>query len=296
MKADILDMTGRKVKSVDLPKQFSEEYRPDIIRRAFLALMSHKRQPYGAKEGAGMRYSATLSRRRNRYKGAYGKGISRVPRKILTRRGTQFRWVGAVMPGTVGGRRAHPPKSEKDFSQKINVRERKKAIRSAIAATIIPDVVKARGHNVENVPIVIESKFESLTKTREVLNILNKIGLRKEMERVSVKKVRAGKGKSRGRKYKTKKGPLLVVSDKCSLLNSSKSLPGVDVVKVKDLNVELLAPGSDPGRLCVWTDKAIEFLGKDNLFFENEGKLKKVVEKLKRTSKKKAEKPEEVKK
>ena len=280
MKADILDMTGRKVKSIELPKQFSEEFRPDLIKRAFLVVRSNKRQPYGAKKDAGMRYSSKLSRRRKKYKGAYGKGISRVPRKILTRRGSQFHWVGATMPGTVGGRKAHPPKPEKIFSQKINIKERRKAIRSAISACVLNEIVKKRGHKVENVPVILESKFQNLDKTRDVLNILNKIGLKDEMKRVSVRKVRAGRGKLRGRKYKKKVGPLLVVSEKCLLMDSSKNIPGVEAVKVKDLNVELLAPGSDPGRLCIWSDKAIEILQKDNLFFENESKLKKVVEKL----------------
>lgn len=280
MNSNIIDMTGRKVKSIDLPKQFSEEYRPDLIKRAFLAVMSHKRTPYGAKAGAGMRYSSKLSRRRKNYKGAYGKGISRVPRKIMTRRGSQFYWIGATAPGTVGGRKAHPPKPEKIFSQKINIKERRKAIRSAISATVLPEIVMSRGHRFENVPVILESKFQDLDKTKDVINVFNKIGLKDEMERVSVKKIRAGKGKSRGRRYKKKVGPLLVVSENCSLMNSSKNIPGVDVVKVKDLNVELLAPGSDPGRLCLWTDKAIEIMKKDNLFFENKGKFKETIKKL----------------
>jgi large subunit ribosomal protein L4e len=285
MKADILDLTGRKVKSIDLPRQFNEEYRPDLIKRAFLAIRSHKRQPYGAKENAGNRYSSKLSKRRRKYRGSYGRGISRIPRKILTRRGTQFYWIGATIPGTVGGRRAHPPKPEKKFEQKINIKERRKAIRSAISATVLLDVVKKRGHNVGNVPIILESKFQDLEKSKDVLNVFNKIGLKDEMKRVSIRKVRAGRGKARGRRYKKKKGPLLIVSEKCPLINSSKNLPGVEVVKVKDLNVELLAPGSDPGRLCVWSNKAIEILEKNNLFFKNESKLKKVVDKLKKAVK-----------
>jgi len=283
MKADVLSITGGKGNSVSLPKQFKEEVRKDLIKRAFLVIMSHKMQKYGAKEGAGMRYASKLSRRRNNYKGAYGKGISRVPRKIMTRRGTQFNWVAATMPGVVGGRRAHPPKAEKDFSQKINVKERRKAIRSAISATVIPEIVKERGHKFKEIPLVVESKIEGMDKTKDVLNFLNKIGLREEIERVSVKKVRSGKGKNRGRKYKKKTGPLIVVSRKCKLMDAGKNVPGVDVVEVKDLNVELLAPGSDAGRLSVWSDKALEVMEKDNLFFES--KIKKVVKKLKEKAK-----------
>jgi len=113
-----------------------------------------------------------------------------------------------------------------------------------------------------------------------ILGTLQALGLEKEIKRIEKRKTLGRKKSSRGRKYKKKVGPLIVVSEKCLLMDSSKNIPGVEAVKVKDLNVELLAPGSDPGRLCIWSDKAIEILQKDNLFFENESKLKKVVEKL----------------
>jgi large subunit ribosomal protein L4e len=42
------------------------------------------------------------------------------------------------------------------------------------------------------------------------------------------------------------------------------NLLGVDVVTVEKLNVELLAPGTVPGRLTVWSSSAFEKL--DALF------------------------------
>ncbi|MBU4501784.1 MAG: 50S ribosomal protein L4, partial [Nanoarchaeota archaeon] len=93
-----------------------------------------------------------------------------------------------------------------------------------------------------------------------------KIGLDKELERSSVRKIRAGKGKTRGRKYKTRKGPLIVVSDKCELQKSAKNIPGVDITTIRSINAELLAPGCVPGRLTIFTDKAIERLDKEKLF------------------------------
>jgi len=266
MKADILSTKGQKVKTIDLPSQFSEEIRPDVIKRAVLVVQSNKRQPYGADPRAGKNYSAKLSRRRRKYRGSYGHGISRVPRKIMTRRGTNLYWVGAVAPGTVGGRKAHPPKAGKIWSQKINVKEKRLAIRSALAATCVKELVEARGHVSKNIPLVIESAFEDMKKTKDIIDALNKIGLDKELERASVKKIRAGKGKTRGRKYKTKKGPLLVVSKKCELQKSAKNIPGIDISTVESLNAELLAPGCKPGRLTVFTDKAIERLDKEKLF------------------------------
>jgi len=267
MKLNILDTSKNKVGEVKLPSQFQEEYRPDLILRAVLAKQSHDRQPYAAAPDAGTRSSAKLSRRRKDYRGSYGIGISRVPRKIMSRSGTRMNWVGAFMPGSVGGRRAHPPKAEKDWSKKINDNERRKAIRSAISATTMNDIVVQRGHIIpENYPFILDDKFESLDKTKNVFEILNKLGLEKELERVSEKKVRAGKGKLRGRKYRAKKGPLLVVSKKDKLMKSASNIPGIEVVDVKSLNAELLAPGGVAGRLTLWTKSAIEEMEKQNLF------------------------------
>ncbi|MBN2111537.1 50S ribosomal protein L4 [Candidatus Woesearchaeota archaeon] len=267
MELKILSLTKQEIGKKKLPKQFDEPVRKDLIQKVVRALQSNKRQPYGAFPRAGKRASAKISRRRHDYKTAYGYGISRVPRKILSRRGTRFNWVGAFAPGTVGGRRTHPPKAEKIWSQKINKKENRKAIRSAISATLSPELVKQRGHNVpEGYPFIIESKFEGIKKAKEVQKALAKLGLAEEMERASKRKVRAGRGKSRGRKYKTKKGPLLVVSSECSLIKACGAIPGIEVVNVKKINAELLAPGTHVGRLTLFTDKAIESMEKDKLF------------------------------
>jgi len=267
MKANLVDLTGKKVKEIELPSQFDSDYRPDLIKRAVLAIQSHLRQAYGSKEGAGMRHSAELSRRRRKYRGSYGHGISRVPRKIMTRRGTQFNWTGALAPGTVGGRRAHPPKAEKKYAQKINITERRYAIRSAIAATVDKKLVAKRGHAVPDIyPFVIDAKFEAVKKTAEAKKVLSALGLDKELERASIKKVRAGKGKNRSRRYKKRTGPLIIVSKKCDLNKSLLNVPGIDIITVDSINTELLAPGTTPGRLTLWTQNAIEKLDKEKLF------------------------------
>lgn len=264
---EILDIDGKGTGDKKLPVQFSEDIDPDIIKRAVLTIQSHNIQPYGADPMAGKKSSAELSRRRRKYRGSYGHGISRVPRKIMSRRGTRLNWVGAFAPGTVGGRKAHPPKAEKKWEQKINKKENKKAIRSAMAASIKKEVVEERGHVVpDKYPFLISKNFESLKKTKEVLSALKNIGLEKELERSSKKTIRAGKGKLRGRKYKKTKGPLVVVSDKCELLKSGKNIPGVDVVGVKKVNAELLAPGTIPGRLALFTESSIDQLEKEKLF------------------------------
>ncbi|MBW2974207.1 50S ribosomal protein L4 [Candidatus Woesearchaeota archaeon] len=267
MEAKILDFGNAEKGKIKLPKQFEEDIRPDLIKRSVLAILSHKRQVYGASPEAGKRASAKISRRRHDYKGSYGFGISRVPRKILLKRGTRMNWQGAIVPGTVGGRRSHPPKAEKIWWDKINRKERKKAIRSAISATIIPELVSERGHKVsKNYPLIIESKIEDVGKTKDVKDIMIKLGLGDELKRCEKKKIRAGKGKLRGRKYKKKKGPLFVVSKKCRLIKSAGNIPGIDVCDVKEINAELLAPGAVPGRLTLWSEGAVKLLEKERLF------------------------------
>ncbi len=267
MKIDILDTSKNKVGEIKLPFQFEEEFRPDLIQRAVLAIQSRKRQTYAASPEAGKRASAKLSRRRKDYRGSYGIGISRVPRKIMTRRGTRMNWVGAFAPGTVGGRKAHPPKSEKEWHKKINDKERAKAIRSAISATILKEIVMERGHLIPNsYPFALDSKFEEISKTKNIIDSFKALGLENELARVEEKKIRAGKGKSRGRKYKKKKGMLIIVSKTDKLSRAAANIPGVDIVEVKSLNAEMLAPGAKAGRLTLWTSAAIDILQKENLF------------------------------
>ncbi len=267
MKLNILDTSKNKTGEINLPAQFNEEVRQDLISRAVLSLQSKRRQAYGAMPEAGKRSSSTLSKRRRRYRGSYGHGISRTPRKILSRRGTRMYWVGAFAPNTRGGRRAHPPKAEKIVNKKINKKERRKAIRSGISATIIKDLVKNRGHIIpENFPFILDNKFEGLGKTQEIVNALKAIGLEKELERVEKKSIRAGKGKLRGRKYNAKKGPLIVVSKDGTIMKAANNIPGIDIVAVKDLNAEMLAPGEAPGRLTLWTAGSIKLLEEKKLF------------------------------
>ncbi|MCX6707829.1 MAG: 50S ribosomal protein L4 [Candidatus Woesearchaeota archaeon] len=267
MKLDIISVSKSAIGKKDLPAQFHELIRPDLIKRAVEAIQANKRQPYGAYDHAGLRQCAELSRRRRDYKGSYGHGISRVPRKTLSRRGTNMYWVGAVAPGTVGGRRAHPAKADKILSKKINKKERRKAIRSALAATLVRNLAERRGHIVpKEYPFILESKAENLANARSVEECLTRIGFEKELERVSERRQRSGRGKLRGRRYRTKRGPLIVVSKECPLIRSAGNIPGLEVVEVSKINVDLLAPGATMGRLTIFTDAAIDRLAKENLF------------------------------
>jgi len=288
MKLKILDATSTEKGTKDLPKVFDEQVRPDLIKRAVETLQANARQRYGADPRAGKKTSAELSRRRRKYRGSYGHGISRVPRKIHSRNGTRFNWTGAFAPGTVGGRRAHAPKATKIWARKLNIKERRKAIRSAIAATVDKDIVSGRGHKVpDNYPFIINNDFEAFAKTKQVVEALSKLGFGPEMDRASEKTIRAGKSRLRGRKYRKRKGPLFVVGKDCPLLKAASNMAGVDAVTVEALNAELLAPGTNPGRLTLFTESAIEKLDKEQLFFDKPKQVKTQEEKEKAKAEKK---------
>ena len=250
MKADVFSLDGKKLKSVDLPEQFMENYEPDLINRAVLVVWSHNRQPYGTMPKAGQGYSAKLSRRRRDYKTAYGKGISRASRKTMWRRGMQFGWVGALSPGTRGGRRAHPPKASKIWDLKINDKERRKAIRSAMSGVA------------SNKLVVVEDKFENLKTVKDVSVVLKSLGFNIDV----VKRKRAGKGKNRGREFRYKKNALVVVGKNCDVVMALENIAGYDTIDVKSLNADALSLGYGVPRPCIFTEGALGLISKEKLF------------------------------
>ncbi len=248
MKAKVLSLNGEVVEEIELPAVFNEEFRPDIIKKAVHAIQSHRRQPYGPNPQSGMNYAWE--------NWGPGHGYARVPRwKIGSR--------AVVVPQAVGGRRAHPPKIQKKWDKKINRKELRKALKSAIAATAVEEIVKARKHIFDGeLPKIVVDDIESVKRTKEVVEVFKAIGVLADVERAKDRKrYRAGKGKMRGRRYVAKKSVLLVVGEDDGIIKAANNLPGVDAVLVKDLNVELLAPGCHAGRLTVWSKSAIEYLG-----------------------------------
>lgn len=270
MQAKTLDVKGKKKGDVELPLQFEEEIRPDIIKRAFLAIKSHKRQAYGSDSEAGNKHVTYWSKRRNTYRSLMGVSYpsSRTPRKIMVRRGSQLFGPGAKSPNTRGGRRAHPPKQEKDWSESINRKERRKAIRSCLAASLDPERVKKRHKVAEDcdLPLIVSNELASIKKTGKLEEILSQLGLEQELERAAQKKIRAGRGASRGRKYSRRTGPLLVVKEDNGISQAAQNLPGVETCPVDQLNAEVMAPGAQEGRLAIWTEAAIEKLQEKGLF------------------------------
>ena len=171
----------------------------------------------------------------------------------------------AFVPQAIGGRKAHPVRAAKNHHEKINNKERRFAIRSAVAATVDEELVAGRGHRIENleqVPVIVEDDLETVKKTSETREIFKALGVYDDIIKAKdSKKIRAGRGKTRGRKYKSGKGPLVVVSEDKGIGLGARNHAGVDVVCVDNLNAELLAPGTHAGRLTIYTKSAVEKLG-----------------------------------
>jgi large subunit ribosomal protein L4e len=250
--AKIFDLQGKTVGKTTLPDVFETSLRPDVIKRAVLAIQSSRIQPQGRDPMAGKKTSAESR--------GVDLGISRIPRV----KGGGGR--AAFAPSTVGGRQPHPPRAEKKIVKRISKKEARLALLSAIAATASKENVASRGHAIDEVsqlPLIVTGSIEELTKTKEVEEALTNLGIISDIDRVKAsRKIRAGKGKRRGRKIKQAVGPLIVVAEDKGLVNAASNLPGLDVITVNNLNSEMLAPGTHPGRLTLWSNGAIVQLGK----------------------------------
>ncbi|ERG92777.1 MAG: 50S ribosomal protein L4P [Haloquadratum walsbyi J07HQW1] len=243
MKTTIRNLNGDEADTLELPTVFETAYRPDIIERAVVAAQANRKQPYGTDPYAGMRTPAESF--------GSGRGMAHVPRE-----NGQARRV----PQAVSGRKAHPPKAEKDQTKSVNTKERKLAVRSAIAATADPTQVAERGHQFEDdveLPLVVSDEFEELVKTQEVVDVLESLGVHADIVRSDENKsIRAGRGKTRGRKHRRPKSILFVTSDEPS--KAARNLAGADVVTAANVSTEDLAPGTQPGRLTLYTESAIK--------------------------------------
>ncbi|HII38892.1 TPA: 50S ribosomal protein L4 [Candidatus Micrarchaeota archaeon] len=265
MKASVMGVDGSRKGEVELPRQFAEEYRPDLIRRAFHAQRTLLLQPKGNYILAGFNTTAEYYGRRHAWRQTINTGRSRLPREKLPkgRSGRVLR-----VPHATKGHRAHPPKPWTKIIEKINLKEKNYAVRSAIAATANSDIVAGRGHVFSGVlPLVADDSIESLNKVKDVKAALEKMGAGDDLRRASDgRKHRSGRARLRRGGYRVPKSVLIVIGEDKGVWKAGRNIPGVDVVKVGELNADLLAPGGDAGRLTLWTQSALLALGEKRLF------------------------------
>jgi large subunit ribosomal protein L4e len=150
---------------------------------------------------------------------------------------------------------AFPPVISKTLVKQINQKERRLALRSAIAATASDKQVRNRGHRFDEdrkLPLVVTDKVENLSKASEAKKFLISIGVWDDVIRVrNSKRIKAG-----ARVHAV--GPLIVVGEDKDAKRALRNFEGLTVVKAADLSVEALAPGTHPGRLTIWSESALK--------------------------------------
>ena len=253
-KVNVYGLDGKKKGLIEKPEVFNFKPRKDVIQKAIEVFQSKKKQTQGRDKRAGLRNTAESW--------GTGHGMSRAPRL----KGSGYmtaRNVGRV-PFAKGGRRSHPIKIEKNRIKKMNKKTRELSIISAISASGNATWVHKRGHKIQNIPeipLVVDDKIQTIKKTEQVYSILNALGFNDELTRVKKsKKIRAGKGKIRGRKYKRRKGILIIIKEDYGIVKSSRNIPGTEIINVDTLSIDNLAPGGIAGRLVVWTQSAFNEL------------------------------------
>ena len=257
MKAQSLSLTGSKDSEVELPLVFSTPFRKDLIHKAYVNLTSNQFQKQGRHPTAGMDVVARSN------DPPTGHGTSRIARLRGGGGGRQGEAGGVA--STRGGRQAHPPTSEKNTIKKLNKKENKLALCSAIAATSSKEIIESRGHKVgkiESFPLVVSDDIEKITKASEMKKILEALNLDEDVNRLLSRKARSGKSALRGRATKVGKSILFVTKDSKNLSKACGSLPGVEACSAKNLSVLDLAPGAVPIRLTVYSKGALEEISK----------------------------------
>ncbi|ALU11567.1 50S ribosomal protein L4 [Ignicoccus islandicus DSM 13165] len=251
LKRPLYNLNGEQVDEIELPPTFMVPVRTDLIRRAFLSAFTARLQPKGRDPMAGKRTTAESL--------GIGYGMARVPRIKNSSR-------AAFINSARGGHLAFPPRPDKILHERINKKERRMAIISALAATARKEFVEARGHaiaNVKSFPIIVVEDLENVSKAKELREIFVKLGIWDDVERAAEWRQRSTKGKMRGRRYKKRVGPLLIISNEDAPVRKGiGAFPGTEAVAVRLLSVKHLAPGGVPGRLTVITKPALEEIGR----------------------------------
>ncbi|KAI1853751.1 hypothetical protein JX265_003916 [Neoarthrinium moseri] len=243
-----------------LPTVFGAPIRPDVVNSVHTGMAKNKRQPYSVSEKAGHQTSAESW--------GTGRAVARIPR--VSGGGTHRAGQAAFGNMCRSGRMFAPTKIWRKWHVKIPQGQRRFATTSAIAASAVAPLLLARGHQISGVtevPLVIDSAvFEGAgaAKTSAAFKILTASGAGADVLKAKQsKKLRAGKGKLRGRRHRQRRGPLVVYDpnvDGKDLVKGFRNLPGCETCDVYALNLLQLAPGGHLGRFVVWSSAAFKAL------------------------------------
>ncbi|KAG0139569.1 hypothetical protein CROQUDRAFT_666306 [Cronartium quercuum f. sp. fusiforme G11] len=260
---------GKSLSTVPLPAVFTAPIRIDVVATIHKNLAKNNRQAYAVSSKAGEQTSAESW--------GTGRAVARIPR--VAGGGTHRSGQAAFGNMCRGGRMFAPTKIWRRWHVKTNLKQRRYATVSAIAATAVPSLVLARGHRIERVqeiPLVIADEVEGLQKTREAVKVLKTLGAQADIQKVSSSRtLRAGKGKMRGRRHRQRRGPLVIYNEDKGITRAFRNIPGVEVVSVHRLNLLQLAPGGHIGRFVIWTQGAFAQLDEIYGTYDKPAALKK---------------------
>jgi large subunit ribosomal protein L4e len=244
--------------TVCLPAVFKAPVRPDIVSFIHHNIAKNTRQAYCVSEPAGHQTSAESW--------GTGRAVARIPRV----RGGGTHRSGQAAYGNMcrGGRMFAPTKQWRKWHRKVNISQKRYAMCSAIAATGVPALVMAKGHQIgeiPEVPLVVSDKVQGYQKTKDAVVFLRRIRAWADIQKVyATRRMRAGKGKLRNRRRVQKLGPLVIYDKDEGITKAFRNIPGVSVIQVDNLNLLKLAPGGHVGRFCIWTEAAFRKL--DSIF------------------------------
>jgi len=246
----VYDEAGNATAQVACPAVFKAPIRHDIVNFVHTNLRKNARQAQGVKKIAGEQTSAESW--------GTGRAVARIPRV----RGGGTHRSGQAAFGNMcrGGRMYAPLKTWRKWHKKCNINQRRFAMTSAIAATAVPALVMAKGHMIDNVPeipLVVSNNVENYNKTKQAVALLKAVGAWDDIKRVyATRRMRAGRGKMRGRKHVQKLGPCIVYNKDNGVVKAFRNIPGISLVPVEALNILRLAPGGHVGRFLIFTQDA----------------------------------------
>jgi len=256
----VFDLSGEKGGSTTIPDVFRCPLRRDLVQFVHTNMRKNSRQAYGVQNHFGP-MGIVAGHQHSAHSWGTGRAVSRIPR--VSGGGTHRAGQGAFGNMCRSGRMFAPTKTYRRWHRKINKTQKRQALASCLAATACAPLVEARGHKTEEtkeIPLVVSDEIESIEKTKDAVELLENLGLSEELTKCQRKQTRPGKGKMRGRRYKRRRGPLIVYKKDDGCVKAFRNIPGVDLMNVESLNLLALAPGGHVGRLCVWSKSAFESL------------------------------------
>ncbi|CAE8601857.1 unnamed protein product, partial [Polarella glacialis] len=156
----------------------------------------------------------------------------------------------------------NPTKIWRRWHRRVIVTQKRHDVVTALAASSLPPLVMARGHRIGEVaelPLVVSDGLESVQKTKQAVEALNKLGCGPELQKVlDSKRLHAGQGKARNRRFRMRLGPLVIYKEDNGISRAMRSIPGVVTACVDSLNLLRLAPGGSIGRFIIWTEGAFK--------------------------------------